>query len=169
MPKAQRQALYKRLRHALRHQADGVEVVMEALRALATTQRSKAITRALRYVEAHAHRMRYVTLEARKLPIGSGQVESAVRRVINLRFKAPGSFWTETTVSGLMHLRAAFKAGRWDEVMIGVLTGTFQMPSYAACCAGPSPVCMPGYALTVVYQLAAGLPPSQASGTIALY
>ena len=75
--------------------------------------------------------MRYVTLEARKLSIGSGQVESAVRRVINLRFKAPGSFWTETTVSGLMHLRAAFKAGRWDEVMIGVLTGTFQTPSFA--------------------------------------
>ena len=90
---------------------DGVEVVQEALRALATTYRSKAIPRALRYVEAHAHRMRYVTLEARQLSIGSGQVESAVRRVINLRFKAPGSFWTETTVSGLMHLRAAFKAG----------------------------------------------------------
>jgi len=89
-----------------------------------------AITRAVRSVEAHAHRMRYVTLEARKLPIGSGQVESAVRRVVNLRFKAPGSFWTETTVSGLMHLRAAFKAGRWDDVMIGVLTDTFQTPSF---------------------------------------
>jgi hypothetical protein len=75
--------------------------------------------------------MRYVTLEAHKLSIGSGQVESAVRRVINLRFKAPGSFWTETTVSGLMHLRAAFKAGRWDEVMIGVVTGTYQTPSFA--------------------------------------
>jgi hypothetical protein len=131
LPKAQRQALYKRLRHALRHQADGVEIVMEALRTLATTQRGKAIPRALCYMEAHAHRMRYVTLEAHKLSIGSGQVESAVRRVINLRFKAPGSFWTETTVSGLMHLRAAFKAGRWDEVMIGVLTGTFQTPSFA--------------------------------------
>jgi hypothetical protein len=97
---------------------------------LATTRRGKAITRALRYMEAHAHRMRYATLEARKLSIGSGQVESAVRRVINLRFKAPGSFWTETTVSGLMHLRAAFKAGRWDDVMIGVLTDTWRMPSF---------------------------------------
>ena len=75
--------------------------------------------------------MRYVALEARKLSIGSGQVESAVRRVINLRFKAPGSFWTATTVSGLMHLRAAFKAGRWDDVMIGVLTDTYQTPSFA--------------------------------------
>src|SRR6266568_1102487 len=74
--------------------------------------------------------MRYVALEARKLSIGSGQVESAVRRVINLRFKAPGSFWTATTVSGLMHLRAAFKAGRWDDVMIGVLTDAYQTPSF---------------------------------------
>src|SRR5262247_2793860 len=41
LPKAQRQALYKRLRHALRHQTDGVEVVMEALRTLATPHRSK--------------------------------------------------------------------------------------------------------------------------------
>src|SRR5438093_617518 len=130
LPKAQRQALYKRLRHALRHQADGVEVVLEALRALATTHRSKAIPRALGSVETHAHRMRYVTLETRQLPIGSGQVESAVRRVVNLRFKAPGSFWMETTVSGLMHLRAAFKAGRWNEIMIGVITDTFQVPSF---------------------------------------
>ena len=130
MPKAQRQALSKRLRHALRHQADGVEVVLEALRTLATTQRGKAIPRALGSVETHVHRMRYVTLEARKLPLGSGQVESAVRRVVHLRFKAPGSFWTETTVRGLMHLRAAFKAGRWDEVMIGVVTGTCQTPSF---------------------------------------
>jgi hypothetical protein len=37
----------------------------------------------------------------------------------------------ETTVSGLMHLRAAFKTGRWDEIMIGVITDTFQVPSFA--------------------------------------
>jgi hypothetical protein len=130
MPKAQRHALYKRLRHALRHQTDGVEVVQEALRALATPHRSMAIPRALGYMGTHAQRMRYVTLEARQLPIGSGQVESAVRRVVNLRFKAPGSFWTATTVSGLMHLRAAFKAGRWDEMMMRVMTGTFHVPSF---------------------------------------
>jgi len=130
MPKAQRHALYKGLRHALRHQTEGVEVVQEAWRALATTQRSKAILRALDSMEAHAPRMRYVTLETRKLPIGSGQVESAVRRVVNLRFKAPGSFWMEPTVNGLMHLRAAFKAGRWDEVRRGIVTGTCHTPSF---------------------------------------
>src|SRR5262249_58482846 len=89
MPKAQRYALYKRLRHALRHQTDGVEVVQEALQGLATTHRSRAITRALGYLETHAPRMRYVTLEARKLPIGSGQVESAVRRGGKSCFRGP--------------------------------------------------------------------------------
>jgi hypothetical protein len=97
---------------------------------LATTPRSKAIPRALSSLETHAQCMRYGILEACQLPIGSGQVESAVRRVVNLSFKAPGSFWTETTVSGLMHLRAACKAGRWDEIMLGVITDTFQVPSF---------------------------------------
>jgi hypothetical protein len=130
MPQAQRQALYKRLRHALRHAANGIEVVRDALRTLATTRRGKVLKRALGYFETHAHRMRYATLEAHKLPLGSGQVESAVRRVINLRFKAPGSFWTEARVSGLMHLRAAFKSGRWDDLLVGVLTGTFHVPHF---------------------------------------
>jgi hypothetical protein len=107
-----------------------VEVVQEALRTLATTYRSKAIPRALGSLETHAHRMRSVILEACKLPIGSGQVARAVRRVVNLRFKAPGSCGRETTASGLMHLRAAFKAGRGDAVLIGVVTGTFQTPSF---------------------------------------
>ena len=48
---------------------------------------------ALSYFINHSGRMKYACLKERHLPIGSGQVESAVRRVINLRFKAPGSFW----------------------------------------------------------------------------
>src|SRR3989442_8101695 len=97
---------------------------MEALRALATTRRGKAITRALRYMEAHAHRMRYATLEARKLSIGSGQVESAVRRVINLGLKDPRALWAGTKVKCLMHLPAAFQAGRRGNVDDGALTDT---------------------------------------------
>jgi hypothetical protein len=30
-----------------------------------------------------------------------------------------------------MHLRAAFKAGRWDEIIMGVITDTFHVPSFA--------------------------------------
>ena len=63
--------------------------------------------------------------------VTSGQVESAVRRVVNLRFKAPGSFWKEDKVEQLMHLRAYFKAGRWDELIKGVLTREYDRPTFA--------------------------------------
>ena len=122
---------YSRLRHALRHQTAGVEVVMEALHALATTRRGKAITRALRYGGGTRASHALCGTGGAQAFYRLWPVESAVRRVINLRFKAPGSFWTVTTVSSLMHLRAAFKAGRWDDVMIGVLTDTCQTPSFA--------------------------------------
>jgi len=100
------------------------------MRALATTRRGKVMKRALEFFREHAGRMRYHDLDQRKVPVGSGQVESAVRRVVNLRFKAPGTFWGEARVSHLLHLRASFKAGRWEEVMRGVLSGQFQLPSF---------------------------------------
>ena len=47
-----------------------------------------------------------------------------------MRFKSPGSFWDEKTVSGLIHLRAYFKAGRWDELIGYILNGKLQAPSF---------------------------------------
>ena len=130
LSKKQRKKLYKQLRHMLRRDPDGVSKVIEQLKPLGKTRRSKKMKKALVYFEKHAHRMQYASLDEKKLPVGSGHVESTVRRVINLRFKAPGSFWKENNVSDLMHLRAWFKAGRWDEMMIRVLTREFQMPSF---------------------------------------
>lgn len=73
----------------------------------------------------------YATLDRRRLPVGSGPVESAIRRVINLRFKGPSIFWEADTVGHLMHLRAAFKAGRWDEPIERVLTRSYPVPSFS--------------------------------------
>ena len=57
-------------------------------------------------------------------------MESAIRRIINLRFKGPSIFWRLDTVDDLMHLRAVFKSGRWDEMMYRVLTHTYPVPSF---------------------------------------
>ena len=81
----------------------------------------------LSYFINNAGRMKYASLKERNLPIGSGQVESAVRRVINLRFKAPGSFWKVENAEALMHLRAVYKAGRWDEMMARILDREFHL------------------------------------------
>ena len=45
------------------------------------------------HFERHRERMRYRTLRKRKLVLGSGAIESAIRRVVNQRVKSDGSFW----------------------------------------------------------------------------
>ena len=57
--------------------------------------------------------MRYQHFKQQGLPVGSGHVESAIRRVINLRLKAPGTFWKEDRAEYFLFLRAQFISGRW--------------------------------------------------------
>ena len=71
-------------------------------------------------------RMRYKQFESLGHPIGSGAIESAVRRVINLRMKGYGIFWIEDTAEGMIHLRSYLKAGRWDQLV----ARTIQPPFY---------------------------------------
>lgn len=135
----ERKKLYKELRHILRHEPWGIQKVIERLKEYQKTRRAKKMQKALKYFEKHKEHMDYYGLDRKKLPIGSGQVESAVRRVINLRFKAPGSFWNEERVEKFMHLRSCFKSGRWDEMMSGVLRGEYVIPSFEPSCKASSP------------------------------
>lgn len=63
----------------------------------------------------------YEKLRDLNLPCGSGIIESAVRRVINLRFKSPSSFWIPKNVEQLMFFRGIALAKRWD-IFINNLT-----------------------------------------------
>ena len=65
------------------------------------------------YFEKRQDRMRYDSYIERNIPIGSGAVESAVKRVINQRIKATGSFWLKENVERFLFLRCALIAGRW--------------------------------------------------------
>ncbi len=130
LSKKERKKLYKRLRHILRHDPDGITKVINKLNQLVKRPNIKKMKDAIKYFEKHIDHMQYAIVKEMKLPIGSGLVESAVRRVINLRFKAPGTFWKKGVVQGLMHLRAFFKAGRWDEMMKRILTGEFSIPTF---------------------------------------
>jgi len=74
---------------------------------------TQEIQTALAYFKKHHDRMQYQKFRKRKLLCGSGLVESAVRRIINLRFKSAGSFWLTDNLQQLIFLRAAFLAKRW--------------------------------------------------------
>jgi hypothetical protein len=41
-------------------------------------------------------------------------VESAIRRVINLRLKGASIYWLKPSAEAMLMLRSYFKAGRWS-------------------------------------------------------
>ena len=49
--------------------------------------------------------------------MGSGAIESTIRRVINLRLKGTGIFWTEDNAEAVFQLRAAVVSDRWEEIL----------------------------------------------------
>lgn len=69
------------------------------------------------YFKNNENRMQYQSLEQHGLPCGSGAVESAIRRVINLRLKAPGTFWTIEMAEVFLFLRSQLISGRWSIMM----------------------------------------------------
>ena len=69
------------------------------------------------YKHLAAGHLEYDALQRRGLPIGSGAVESAIRRVINQRLKGNGLMWCEGNAEGMLLLRAAALTGRWEEAL----------------------------------------------------
>jgi hypothetical protein len=90
-----------------------VEQVIVAVRDLCRGRNSKAMRTQLDYFTKNQSRMAYAKLMAMKLPIGSGAIESAVRRVINLRLKGSSLFWCRASAEAILLLRSYYKAGRW--------------------------------------------------------
>ena len=81
---------------------------------------SKKMQTAMNYFIRHEEHMNYKELRERKLLCGSGLVESAVRRIINLRFKGPSTFWKVENLEKLILLRCVFLAGRWDNMLTNI-------------------------------------------------
>ena len=114
----QRAEQYSRLRVLLK--AGQSQVVIEDLEALAEGQPDDApVWREIGYLSRHseAGRLRYNCFRCRGVPLGSGAIESTIRRVINLRLKGTSIFWKEANVEAVFQLRAALLSGRWEEIM----------------------------------------------------
>ncbi len=69
------------------------------------------------YLSKHgeAGRLQYPTFRKEGLPLGSGAIESGIRRVINLRLKNNGMFWREEHAEEILQVRAQVISKRWDE------------------------------------------------------
>ena len=82
----------------------------------ANGERLKILVRERNYIlKAYRRRLlRYNEVASRKLPLGSGAVESLIRQVVNLRMKGNSKFWLQDNAEIMLHLRCQWIAKSWD-------------------------------------------------------
>jgi len=122
LAEGRRQELYQRLRGLLKEGKS--RLVVGELEVLAANEPDDSPTwREIRYLTKHSNagRLRYNCFRYRGVPIGSGAIESTIRRVINLRLKGNGIYWTEENAEAVFQLRAAVLSGRWEEILAHTL------------------------------------------------
>jgi len=95
-----------------------VDEVVKAVEDVTRGRNSKKIVRERNYFFHNVDRMSYAKAREQHLPVGSGPMESAIRRVINLRMKGCGIFWKEQNAEAMIMLRSFYKAGRWENLVI---------------------------------------------------
>ena len=91
-----------------------VERVICEIKKVCRGRISKKLKVEYNYFMRNKNRMHYRSVQSEKLPIGSGAVESAIRRVINLRLKGASIYWLEEMAEAMLMLRSYYKAGRWN-------------------------------------------------------
>ena len=67
-------------------------------------------------------RLNYPEIIEKKLPIGSGAIESLIRQVVNLRIKGNSKFWLKNNAEIMLHLRCQWIAGSWDAFCNSIFT-----------------------------------------------
>lgn len=99
---------------------------MQALKENSRGERRSIMTSEIRYFTTgqQSGRLNYSQVAARRLPIGSGAIESLIRQVVNLRLKGNGKFWLLENASAMLHARCQWVAGTWGNFCDSILTAT---------------------------------------------
>lgn len=77
--------------------------------------RRRTLNAVIRYYENNRDHMRYDEYLAAGYPIGSGVAEGACRHVVKDRLEQTGMRWTVNGAQAMLHLRATYLNGRWNE------------------------------------------------------
>jgi hypothetical protein len=116
---AERKRVFKKMRKWLKR-GSWRQVVEELLRLAGAKDLAEdsPVWTELAYLDRHGEEghLEYATFRRRGLPLGSGAIESAIRRVINLRLKGNSIYWEEENAEAMLVLRGLVLSGRWNEV-----------------------------------------------------
>jgi hypothetical protein len=73
-----------------------------------------------RYLNNRTNQLDYKTAIEKGLPIGSGEIESAHRYVIQERMKLPGAWWKADNADFMLALRVVRANDQWDEYWVNL-------------------------------------------------
>ncbi len=93
------------------------QIALEVKKLFKVRNNSPIMKKFKSYFLSNKQRMQYQFAKNNKMPIGSGCIESAIRRVINLRLKSAGSFWRLVFAETMLYLRAQMLYGRWNNLV----------------------------------------------------
>ena len=79
-----------------------------------------AASTAAGYLERHAHRMDYKRFREQGYFIGSGTIESGIKRVIGARMKIAGALWNQSSGDMVIKARCAFLNSSWNNLSLAV-------------------------------------------------
>jgi len=68
-----------------------------------------------KYLKNRVDQLDYKSALDKKLPIGSGETESAHRHLIQQRLKLPGAWWTPKNATNVAQMRVARANGLWNQ------------------------------------------------------
>jgi hypothetical protein len=77
-------------------------------------QEEAPVRAAWRYLESRKNHLHYAQAKAAELPLGSGEVESGHRHVIQHRLKLAGSWWSEINAQLMLSLRVVRANKDWN-------------------------------------------------------
>ena len=71
------------------------------------------LIKCVRYMEKRIKYMGYLEAEIKELPIGSGEIESSHRHIVQKRLKIAGAWWKPENANTMLQLRTARANGYW--------------------------------------------------------
>ena len=95
-------------------QKEVFEEVKRKYEGLDNKDQDNGLTRCFRYMEKRLECMDYQKALLKGLPIGSGEIESSHRHVIQKRLKIAGAWWKQENANAMINLRTTRLNGFWE-------------------------------------------------------
>jgi hypothetical protein len=96
-------------------QGEVFKEIENKIKDLQVTDPNSGLIQCYRYMEKRLEHMNYQIALGKQLPIGSGEIESSHRSVVQKRLKIAGAWWKEDHANAMLQLRINRFNGHWED------------------------------------------------------